>query len=124
MELEAEISQNRTLIASCGSRGVVVAAQTFTQSFLIPPDGAPVDWEVWDFSALSPARLEQLCLVECDVLMIGTGVNQCFPDPALSQVLARYGRSAEFMSSRAACSTFNVLALDDRQVMAAIILPL
>ena len=124
MELEAEISQSRTLIASCGSRGVVVADKTFTQSFLIAPDGKPTDWEVREFSALSPARLEQLCLVESDVLMIGTGASQCFPDPALSQILARYGRSAEFMSSRAACSTFNVLTLDDRQVMAAIILPL
>ena len=124
MELEAEISQSRTLIASCGSRGVVVADKTFTQSFLIVPDGTPTDWEVREFSALSPARLEQLCLVESDVLMIGTGVSQCFPDSRLTQILAKHGRSAEFMSSRGACSTFNILALDDRQVMAAIILPL
>ena len=124
MELEAEISQTRTLIASCGSGGVVVAEKTFTQSFLIAPDGTLADWEVREFSALSPARLEQLCLVESDVLMIGTGVSQCFPDAGLTQMLAKHGRSAEFMSSRTACSTFNVLALDDRQVMAAIILPL
>ena len=124
MELEAEISQTRTLIASCGSGGVVVAEKTLTQSFLIAPDGTLADWEVREFSALSPARLEQLCLVDSDVLMIGTGVSQCFPDAGLIQMLAKHGRSAEFMSSRTACSTFNVLALDDRQVMAAIILPL
>ena len=124
MELEAEISQSRTLITSCGSGGVVVGEKTFTTSFLIAPDEAPAEWEVREFSALSPARLEQLCLVESDVLMIGTGVSQCFPDPALSETLAKHGRSAEFMSSRAACTTFNILALDDRQVIAAIILPL
>ncbi|HCL93616.1 MAG TPA: hypothetical protein DIC24_03230 [Gammaproteobacteria bacterium] len=124
MELEAEISKTRALIASCGPRGVVVAEKTFTQSFLIAPDGTPADWEVRGFSALSPARLEQLCLVESDVLMIGTGVTQCFPDAGLTQILAKHGRSVEFMNSRTACSTFNVLALDDRQVMAAIILPL
>ena len=124
MELEVEISKTRTLITSCGSRGVVVAEKTFTQSFLIAPNGTPADWEVREFSALSPARLEQLCVVESDVLMIGTGVSQCFPDSELIQILAKHGRSAEFMSSRGACSTFNVLALDDRQVMAAIMLPL
>ena len=124
MELEAEISKTRTLIASCGSRGVVVGEKTFTKSFLIAPDGTSADWEVHEFSALSPAQLEQLCLVESDVLMIGTGVMQCLPDPLLTQTLAKHGRSAEFMSSRAACSTFNVLALDERPVLAAIILPL
>ena len=102
----------------------MVGEKTFTKSFLIAPDGTSADWEVREFSALSPAQLEQLCLVESDVLMIGTGVMQCLPDPLLTQTLAKHGRSAEFMSSRAACSTFNVLALDERPVLAAIILPL
>ncbi len=124
MELDTEIADGKTLISSCGSRGVVVGGKTFTQSFLIAPDGTAEHWEVQRFSALSPARLERLCLMDSDVLMIGTGVNQCLPDTALSRILADHGRSAEFMSSRSACTTFNILTLDHRRVLAAIILPL
>lgn len=124
MELETESSDGKTLISSCGSSGVVVGSKTFTQSFLIASDGIAEHWEVQQFSALSPAHLEQLCLMDSDVLMIGTGVNQCLPDTALSRILADHGRSAEFMSSRSACTTFNILTLDHRRVLAAIILPL
>ena len=119
MELETEISDGKTVVSSCGSRGVVVGREPFTQSFLIVPDGTTELWEVHRFSALSPAHLERLCLMDSDVLVIGTGVSQCLPDTALSRILADHGRSAEFMSSRSACTTFNILTLDHRRVLAA-----
>ncbi|MFL2550186.1 MAG: Mth938-like domain-containing protein [Arenicellales bacterium] len=124
MELETEAIDGRSTISSYASDGVVVGGKTLTESFILTPFADPVPWGVDQFSDLSALLLDKLCGMDCEVLLVGTGMNQVFPSPELSRVLATHGQSAEFMNSRAACSTFNVLSLDDRRVTAAIILPL
>ncbi|HCK76479.1 MAG TPA: hypothetical protein DHW07_04980 [Gammaproteobacteria bacterium] len=124
MELETETARGRTTISSYAPDGVVIGAEKFTESFILMPDGNPERWAVDRFSDLSTSILDALCAVDCEVLLIGTGTNQQFPDSGHTRVLVERNRSAEFMSSRSACSTFNVLSLDDRSVTAAIILPL
>jgi uncharacterized protein len=47
-----------------------------------------------------------------------------FPRGNLLQTVAAQQYGAEFMSSLAACRTFNILALEGRAVIAAVILPL
>jgi len=124
MELETETAEGRTMISSFTSDRVVIGAETFTESFILTPGGNPARWGIDRFSELSASILDTLCAVDCEVLIIGTGVNQQFPDSSLSRALVQQNRSAEFMSSRSACTTFNILSLDDRSVTAAIILPL
>ncbi|MGE4659446.1 MAG: MTH938/NDUFAF3 family protein [Arenicellales bacterium] len=124
MELETEKSEGRTIISSYESEGVLIGTETLSESFILVPGLKPRRWEVDWFSDLSASTLGDLCSVDCDVLIVGTGIEQQFPGPELARVLAERGRSAEFMSSRSACITFNILSLDDRSVAAAIILPL
>lgn len=124
MELETETIEGRAIISSYTSEGVVVGGEQFKESFILTPHGKPTPWDIDQFSDLSDSILEALCAMDCEVLLVGTGISQEFPSSALNRVLADHGRSAEFMGSRSACSTFNVLALDDRSVTAAIILPL
>ncbi|HCX86952.1 MAG TPA: hypothetical protein DG761_02905 [Gammaproteobacteria bacterium] len=124
MELETEKSEGRTIISSYESEWVLVGAEALSESFILVPGLKPRRWGIDRFSDLSAPALGDLCSVDCDVLLVGTGIKQQFPGPELARVLAERGRSAEFMSSRSACITFNVLSLDDRSVAAAIILPL
>ena len=124
MELETEKSEGRTIISSYEAEGVLIGAEKLSESFILVPGLKPRRWGIDRFADLSASTLVDLCSIDCDVLLVGTGIEQQFPGPGLAKVLAERGRSAEFMSSRSACITFNVLSLDDRSVAAAIILPL
>jgi uncharacterized protein len=79
---------------------------------------------VTNFRLFSTEQLLELFDLSWDVLIIGTGSTQLFPEPELLEVLAIEGRGVEFMNSRSACTSYNLLAIDQRSVLGAIILPL
>jgi uncharacterized protein len=68
------------------------------------------------------ADLEPAIALLPDVLLIGTGAKQVFPDPAVVAALhvARIG--FEIMDTGAACRTYNVLLGEDRRVAAALMI--
>lgn len=66
------------------------------------------------------AHLAERDLSGVEVLLIGTGPTMTRPAP---EVLAGTGVPTEFMDSRAAARTYNVLAAEGRRV-AAVLLPL
>ena len=124
MDLTIETSETHTLIEGFQSGVVTIQGQSVTESFLLLPGRPPVVWPVGDPVELTGSVIEELFHADWDVLLLGTGSEMFLPDSALLETMARDGRSIDFMTSRAACSTYNVLAMDDRAVAAAVILPL
>lgn len=55
-----------------------------------------------------------------EVLIVGTGLRSILPPPKLAAILANEGIGVEFMDTRAACRTFNVLSGEGREVVAAL----
>lgn len=58
---------------------------------------------------------------EIDLLVLGTGAGFVLPPPALLRELRRRGIAVEFMSTAAACRTFNLLASEERRVAAVLV---
>ena len=58
-----------------------------------------------------------------EVLVIGTGRQTAFPDPAVMEMLSGAHIGFECMDSRAAARTFNILVGEGRDVSAAMLLP-
>ncbi len=57
-----------------------------------------------------------------EIVLLGTGETQRFPDTAvLGAILAR-GIGVEVMANGAACRTYNVLVSEDRKVAVALVL--
>ena len=73
------------------------------------------------FDALATEHLTQLAAFSCDVLLLGTGLRQRFPSPALLRPLIESGRGFEIMDTAAACRTYNILVGEGRIVLAALI---
>lgn len=72
------------------------------------------------FSALTAAHVDQLCALDAEVILIGTGPQaQRLPMPLL-HAAARHGRALDVMDTHAACRTFVVLASEGRRVLAAL----
>lgn len=57
-----------------------------------------------------------------ELLLLGSGLRQLFPAPAVGMQIMRAGIGFEVMDTRAACRTFNVLVGEGRRVMAALLL--
>ena len=94
------------------------------QSFILTPDALYADWPARIDVPLTSEKLAPLQQLDADIILIGTGPEQCIPDMILFREFIDRGQSIEFMNSAAACRTYNILAIESRKVAAGIILPL
>ena len=94
------------------------------QSFILTPDALYADWPARIDVPLTSEKLAPLQQLDADIILIGTGPEQCIPDMVLFREFIDRGQSIEFMNSAAACRTYNILAIEQRKVAAGIILPL
>ena len=76
----------------------------------------------FEFKELTLAAFAPLAGLEpaVDVVLIGTGATMSRPPAELLDGLRRHGWAPEFMTSRAAARTFNVVVGEGRQVAAAL----
>ena len=98
-----------------------VNAATYASSILVSAATIVAPWRPASIADLQQSDLEPILALQPEVVLLGTGARQVFPDPAMLRAL--YGRNVgiEIMDTSAACRTFNVLAAEGRAVVAALI---
>jgi uncharacterized protein len=74
---------------------------------------------VADLGDSAHARLMSL---EPELVLVGTGQHQQFPDASFGARFLRAGVGVEVMDTGAACRTFNVLVSEGRRVVAVLLL--
>lgn len=79
-------------------------------------------WSPASFDALTLEDLEPVLELDPEIVILGTGETQRFPDPALIGALLSRGIGCEVMTTGAACRTYNVLVSESRKVVAALLL--
>ncbi len=84
---------------------------------------SPKEVRPWPLKDDEPVTLEILAPLidgQPDVIILGTGEKQRFPDHELGMQLLNRGIGLEVMDTGAACRTYNVLASEGRAVAAAL----
>lgn len=122
MKLHSDHASNLLRITAYDRTSVTVAERRITRSFTILPDALIPDIEIGDLHSLRWADLHTLHERDLEILVLGTGERQRFPDHALTVELAGRRIGLEVMDSRAACRTYNILAAEGRRVAAVILL--
>lgn len=79
-------------------------------------------WRPQTFDALTMADLEPIFELQPEIVVLGTGTRQRFPDAKLLGAMLERGIGCEVMNTPAACRTYNVLVSEDRPVVAALLL--
>lgn len=92
-----------------------VSGQLWAGAVLVMPGGARA------LAGISEADLAGVTSDYVEVLLVGTGPAMTRPDLALMALLLARGVSAEYMDSKAAARTYNVLANEGRRVAAALL---
>ena len=121
MKLQPDVRFAARAITSHGPGYVALGGQRFTRTVLLGPEGIDATWGPETFDGLDASHFAALAAIPCDVALLGTGVRQRFPAPALLRPLIEAGRGVEVMDTPAACRTYNVLIAEGRTVAAALI---
>ena len=110
------------LFTAHGTGYVMVNGERFDASIVVRANEVRSDWGVADFDALDEANFAYFIDLKPDVLLFGTGARQRFAHPRLYRTLTDAGIAVEFMTTPAACRTYNILVAEDRKVVAAVLL--
>ena len=78
-------------------------------------------WRPASVQDLTAADLEPVLGLAPEVVLLGTGAHQQFPDSAILRILYEQRIGVEIMDTSAACRTYNVLVSEGRSVAAALI---
>jgi uncharacterized protein len=97
-------------------------SEVLTRSFVIAPGHLQRDWPPQRYDELRAEHFAGLLELEPELVLLGTGETFRYPAPVLLAALTGRGIGVEVMDTGAACRTYNVLAGEGRQVVAAIVL--
>ncbi len=122
MKFAQDTANDRYVIQSAEPGRVRIAGKYYSSSLLVLPDRVIPDWEPNSVAELTGRVLSRLTEHRPEVLILGTGERQVFPDPRLFVSLMDVGVGYEVMSTDAACRTYNILLSEGRRVLAALIL--
>lgn len=122
MKLHLNTRTNQNVFTAHGAGYVTVNGQRFEHSIIVTPEQVFRDWQPQGFDALNESHFAYLLAMKPEIVLLGTGGQQCFPHPRLYQQLTAVGIGVESMDTPAACRTYNILMGEDRKVVAAILL--
>jgi uncharacterized protein len=123
MELTLERPDYEFFLRGADGTMALVNERRLTRSFVITPNHLGDDWGVTDAALLQAADLEPLMALGPEVILLGSGATQIFPPAAAMAACLRRGVGIEVMTNAAAARTFNVLAGENRRVVAGFVLP-
>ena len=97
-------------------------AEKIERSIVIGSRGEKFDWQCACFEDLTEEHFTQLAANQPELVIFGSGLRLRFAPPALMRVLMQKRIGIETMDTLAACRTYNILAGEGRQVIAALLI--
>jgi len=95
----------------------------YRSGLLLHANEIAAPWGPANFDALQLADLEPLLAAPPELLLLGTGRRTRFPSPEMRTQLAELPFACDWMDSRSAMRTYNVLSAEGRRVSIALLLP-
>jgi uncharacterized protein len=104
-----------------GEGYVMVNRQRYERNLVVLPDRIVTDWRPAGFDQLGAEDFAQLAGLAPEIVLLGTGSRLRFPRPELTRALIDARIGLEVMDIQAACRTYNILAAEERKVVAALL---
>lgn len=121
MKLQPDKSDVQT-IAAYGPQWIGVNGEKITHSVIVGARGQLIDWQCTGFNSLTEAHFAQLSTLDAELVIFGSGQKLRFPPPAWLRGLMGQRVGLETMDTQAACRTYNILASEGRNVVAALVI--
>ena len=101
---------------------VTVRNHRITTSAIVLPDQLLTGWPPTTVTDIGAEHLDAVLDRDIEVLVLGTGETQQFPEPAVFAPLMARGIGFEVMDNAAACRTYNILLAEQRRVALAVLI--
>lgn len=121
LKLQSDPHSGANTITGYGDGYVEINQTPYKHSVLLSSDGATLEWSAKSFSDLEASHFSQMVNLKPELILIGTGRRQQFPQPELLKNLISAKIGFEIMDSQAACRTYNILVGEGRKVLLALI---
>ena len=122
MQLNLERPDYNWALRGADGDHALVNERVLRASFVIAPDTLLEAWPVTDASALEVAQLDAIFAMRPELVVLGTGARQVFPQPVILAAFLTRGLGIEVMTNAAAARTYSVLAGEGRRVVAAFVI--
>ena len=120
MKLHASPTGAVNTITAYGDDYVKVNGERRDKSLIVTATGVEA-WNPASFDALSAEDFARLAELDVEIVLLGTGARQRFPNPRLTAPLAKARVGVEVMDTKAACRTYNILVAEARRVALALV---
>ncbi|MBK5965206.1 hypothetical protein CCR95_14185 [Thiocystis minor] len=107
------------LIDAYGVDGIVIGGRRYRRGLIVTPERIVDLWGPNQPSELMAEHLDELLAFSPQIIVLGTGRTQIFPDPSLYFRMMEQRIGFEIMDTGAACRTYNILMSEGRRVVAA-----
>lgn len=121
MPLCEDIITGRYSIQAYDSEQITINERRYCSSLILTANQLIDDWPVTSLESMTVEDIRPVISLEPDVVLLGTGERQIFPNIEILAAFAEQGLGVEVMNTGALCRTFNILVAEDRKVAAAII---
>ncbi len=122
MKFTQESHADRTVIRAYGDGELRINDAVFRGAVIVSADAIRTPPELRAVDELRPEHAAALLELDPEVVLLGTGRRQVFPDAAFGARFLRAGIGFEVMDTGAACRTFNVLTAELRRVVALLMI--
>ena len=122
MRLTDDRTGNALLVRSYAPGEVRVGETMLHRSCLISAGQLVDDWRPQSVEEITEADLEPVFALQPEIVVLGTGARQRFPESRLLAAIMARGIGCEVMDTGAACRTYNVLVSEARRAVAALLL--
>ena len=110
------------VVTGLGPGWIRIGAVEYRDNLVLTSEAISPGWAASGFEGLTEGDFSQLLAQKPEVVLFGAGPTIRFPHPGLTRALTEAGVGIEVMDTPAACRTFNILAAEGRNVVAALLL--
>ena len=122
MRLTDDRTGSALLVRSYAPGEVRVADKVLQRSCLISAERLVEDWRPQTLDELTEADFQAVFELQPEIVVLGSGPRQRFPEQRLLAAILARGIGCEVMDTGAACRTYNVLVSEARRAVAALFL--
>ena len=122
MRFTQDLTSNVNVIRGYGHGELRINDQRYQQSLIVSSTTIQPEPALNGVGDLADDHATHILSLKPEVVLLGTGQRQIFPDAAFGARFLQAGVGFEVMDTGAACRTFNVLVGEQRQVVALLLL--
>jgi|UPI000367631A uncharacterized protein len=122
-DISPDVVAGTPLIRAYGDDYFHLGNERYHDAIMLHQGAIIAPWQASSVAELSLAEIQAVMDQPPEIFLLGTGRSIAFPPQAIVDALSAAGIGFEFMDSRAAARTYNIIVSEGRTISACLFLP-